>query len=328
MIADAPPGHARYPPRCPWSVGFGASGGAVGRAARDRAGSVETVTGTEDTGAGGHEGRGPEVETAASPQARRRRADTRFAHGTAPPDPARRRTPGAAAARPRRPPSPDAAPPACRARPASAPPSRRACRLAAPAGMGCPGGRRPGRQPPAGCRAPCPPLDPGRHRPYAAAGPGAAAVPASAARVGPPPSPGRSAAPGPAPRPARGGSGAYLLVEVVFLLASALLAVRVLAGGAPSLGVGCSPRAARAHGLRGRRWPLLITRLRGNGPRVDLGLHVVVARRRARPGVRLRRAVRHASRRPCSTSRSSGRTRRRRSARSSAASGPARRSPC
>ena len=61
---DAPPEPARHPPRCPRWCGIRRIGRCRWARRRDPAGSVETVTGTEDTGAGEREGRGPEVETA------------------------------------------------------------------------------------------------------------------------------------------------------------------------------------------------------------------------------------------------------------------------
>lgn len=72
-------------------------------------------------------------------------------------------------------------------------------------------------------------------------------------------------------RPAhRWGLGAYLLVEAVFLLASVLAGALVLGGGPPTAGglaVALGVPTVLAAGTA-----LLITRLRGNGPRIDLHL--------------------------------------------------------
>ena len=90
-----------------------------------------------------------------------------------------------------------------------------------------------------------------------------------------------------APPAHRWGLGAYLLVEAVFLLTAALVAL-LLVGDVPSAGelaVALAVPTVLAAGTA-----LLITRVRGNGPRIDLVLALVVARRRAGPGLRLRRA--------------------------------------
>ena len=73
------------------------------------------------------------------------------------------------------------------------------------------------------------------------------------------------------PRPAhRWGLGAYLLVEAIFLATSLLVGFAVLGAGTPTAGsliVALLVPTALAAGVA-----LLITRLRGNGPVVDLGL--------------------------------------------------------
>jgi len=78
----------------------------------------------------------------------------------------------------------------------------------------------------------------------------------------------------PAPSPTRThrwGLGAYLLVELVFLLVSALIGVFVVGGrtaDAGALAVALAVPTLIAAGLA-----VLITKLRGNGPRADLRLH-------------------------------------------------------
>lgn len=72
------------------------------------------------------------------------------------------------------------------------------------------------------------------------------------------------------PRPHRWGIGAYVLVEVLFLGSSFLIAALLAGHGGPSvaaviLGLSVPTLLAAATAL-------LITRLRGNGPRIDLGL--------------------------------------------------------
>ena len=72
------------------------------------------------------------------------------------------------------------------------------------------------------------------------------------------------------PRTHRWGLGAYLLVELVFLLASAAVGVLVVGDGPPrawALAVALAVPTMIAAGLA-----LLITVVRGNGPRVDLRL--------------------------------------------------------
>jgi membrane protease YdiL (CAAX protease family) len=103
----------------------------------------------------------------------------------------------------------------------------------------------------------------------------AAQQPAPTAASGPPPSPSRH--PGfaltghSAPRTHRWGLGAYLLVELVFLAASAAIGVFVIGREAPQAGtlaIALAVPTMIAAGLA-----LLITRVRGNGPRTDLRLH-------------------------------------------------------
>ena len=118
----------------------------------------------------------------------------------------------------------------------------------------------------------------------------------------------------------RWGLGAYLFVELIFLLASAAVGVLVV-GGAPAqagaLAVALAVPTLIAAGLA-----LLITRVRGNGPRADLRLQLVVVGRAARAGLRARRAVRHAARIDALHVDRRGRTPRPRSARCSVRSRP------
>ena len=79
-------------------------------------------------------------------------------------------------------------------------------------------------------------------------------------------------APQPPRVPHRWGLGAYLLVEVTFLLLSVLLSVLLagrLTSSAGAIALALAVPTVGAAGLT-----LLITRLRGNGPRIDLGLQV------------------------------------------------------
>jgi membrane protease YdiL (CAAX protease family) len=75
----------------------------------------------------------------------------------------------------------------------------------------------------------------------------------------------------PAPRTHRWGLGAYLLVEAVFLLTSVLVGALVVGAGQPLTGgvvaIALSVPTVLAAGVA-----LLITRVRGNGPREDLRL--------------------------------------------------------
>jgi membrane protease YdiL (CAAX protease family) len=268
------------------------------------------VTGTEDTGAGGHEGRGPEVETAASPQATA--ADTPFAPDT--------RSPHAPATELRhaadawQPPATPADTPDARSPHAPAADLRHA---AAPTATAAPDGPPATAVPPfdgafAGVGA-APPVEPSATAvppfdgAFAGVGaapvepsatavtppdglpravppapipeasamtpwgmPGAAAVPASAPGWGPPPSHGPFGPPHPPRAPHRWGLGAYFLVEAVFLLTSALLAYALagsLTSSAWAIALALSVPTLCAAGLAA-----LITRIRGNGPRIDLGL--------------------------------------------------------
>jgi membrane protease YdiL (CAAX protease family) len=68
----------------------------------------------------------------------------------------------------------------------------------------------------------------------------------------------------------RWGLGAYILVEVVFILVSVAVGALIGAGGAPGAGglaIGLAVPTVFAAGTA-----LLITRIRGNGPRTDLRL--------------------------------------------------------
>jgi len=100
--------------------------------------------------------------------------------------------------------------------------------------------------------------------------PGATAVPASAPGWVPPPRHGPFGPPHPPRAPHRWGLGAYFLVEAVFLLTSGLLAYALagsLTSSAWAIALALSVPTICAAGLAA-----LITRIRGNGPRVDLGL--------------------------------------------------------
>jgi membrane protease YdiL (CAAX protease family) len=283
------------------------------------------VTGTEDTGAGEHEGRGPEVETAAPPQATP--ADTPFAPDAWPPQATPADTPFAPDARPPQatpadpgdawPPlatpadtpfAPDAWPPhapAAELRHAAAPTATAAPDVppatAVPPLDGAFAGV--GAAPPVEPSAATVPLDgafagvgaapaepsatavtppdglpraaPPAPIPEASAMtpwgmPGAAAVPASAPGWGPPPRQSLFGPPHPPRAPHRWGLGAYFLVEAVFLLTSALLAYALagsLTSSAWAVALALSVPTLCAAGLAA-----LITRIRGNGPRIDLGL--------------------------------------------------------
>ncbi|MCE3553016.1 CPBP family intramembrane metalloprotease [Pseudonocardia sp. RS11V-5] len=72
------------------------------------------------------------------------------------------------------------------------------------------------------------------------------------------------------PPPHRWGIGAYVLVEVLFLGSSFLIAALLAGRGGPSVAaviLGLSVPTLLAAGTA-----LLVTRVRGNGPRIDLGL--------------------------------------------------------
>jgi membrane protease YdiL (CAAX protease family) len=98
--------------------------------------------------------------------------------------------------------------------------------------------------------------------------PGAATPPAPG--WGPPPRYGPFGPPHPPRAPHRWGLGAYFIVEAVFLLTSALLAYALagsLTSSAWAIALALSVPTICAAGLAA-----LITRIRGNGPRIDLGL--------------------------------------------------------
>jgi membrane protease YdiL (CAAX protease family) len=77
------------------------------------------------------------------------------------------------------------------------------------------------------------------------------------------------AAPSPT-RTHRWGLGAYLLAEVVFLLVSGLISVFAIGDGGPTIGTLIIALAVPT--LLAASIALLITWVRGNGPRIDLGL--------------------------------------------------------
>jgi uncharacterized protein len=109
--------------------------------------------------------------------------------------------------------------------------------------------------------------------PYPSAAPVAGSWPAGnpAAHVPAPPSRRRPSWAAPSPtRTHRWGLGAYLLAEAVFLLASVLIRIFLIGDDQPTVGVliiGLAAPTVLAAGTA-----LLITRLRGNGPRIDLRL--------------------------------------------------------
>ncbi len=97
--------------------------------------------------------------------------------------------------------------------------------------------------------------------------------PHQAAAYGPPPSAPGLFGPPPPPRvPHRWGLGAYVLVEATFLLVSVLLGY--LLGGRVTSSAGAVALALAVPTLCAAGLALLITRIRGNGPRIDLGLQV------------------------------------------------------
>ena len=232
------------------------------------------MTGTEDTGAGGHEGRGPEVETAASPQATA--ADTPFVPDARPPQATPADPPFTSDAWQPHAPTADlrhAAAPTATAAP-DAPPATVPPRDGAFAGVGAvppvePSATavtRPDGLPRVMPPAPTP--EASAMTPWGM--PGAAAVPTSAPGWGPPPRQGPFGPPHPPRAPHRWGLGAYFLVEAVFLLTSALLAYALagsLTSSAWAIALALSVPTLCAAGLAA-----LITRIRGNGPRIDLGL--------------------------------------------------------
>ena len=255
-------------------VAFGASAVPSRRAAATAAGSVETVTGAEDTGAGGHEGRGPEVETAACALAGTRSPAPDVArprHRLRPPQrartaptselarPRRRGTLGTAA-RPRRgpPPPPSAVDGRSQAwrRPRSSRPPRPSHR-------------------PTGCRARAPRSDPGGVGRAPWGMPGAAAVGARAPPGwGPPPGHGPFGPPHP-PRRRTGGASAPTSSSRRCSCWSRPCwptCSRALTSSAGAVALALSVPTVCAAALAA-----LITRIRGNGPRIDLGLRMTAA---------------------------------------------------
>jgi CAAX protease family protein len=222
---------------------------------RRAAGSVECVTGVEDTGIAEPEGHGSDVEsalprpsggidtpfTADTWQPHTSLGDLRPSVSPAP----RQATDGAATDGP----PVDAA----------APPYQR-YEVSDPATYG----------PPAvGQRSSASAGAPDHGQPASAQG-----TPAGVSRWGPPAAhPGRGGLFGPPPPPRaphRWGLGAYFLVEAVFLLVSALLASALagrLTSSAAAVALALSVPTVCAAGLAA-----LITQVRGNGPRIDLGL--------------------------------------------------------
>jgi membrane protease YdiL (CAAX protease family) len=114
-----------------------------------------------------------------------------------------------------------------------------------------------------------PPYPPGPYPPPYQAGPHAAAphtAPHTAPARGRRPS---WAAPSPT-RTHRWGLGAYLVAEGVFLITSVLIGVFVVGDAAPT--ASALALALSVPTVLAAATALLITRLRGNGPRIDLGL--------------------------------------------------------
>ncbi|HEX3257456.1 MAG TPA: CPBP family glutamic-type intramembrane protease, partial [Pseudonocardia sp.] len=254
------------------------------------------MTGAEESGTGEHEGRGPEVETGPPPQATP--ADTPFVPEAWQPHP-----PSAdlrSAASPTATAAPSAVPPldgafagvgaAPRVEPsattvpldgalagvgaAPAEPSAGTVPLdgalagvgAAPVEPSATAATPPDGLPRAVPPAPVP--DAASMTPWGM--PGAATPPAPAPGWGPPPRHGPFGPPHPPRAPHRWGLGAYFIVEAVFLLTSALLAYALagsLTSSAWAIALALSVPTICAAGLAA-----LITRIRGNGPRIDLGL--------------------------------------------------------
>lgn len=250
------------------------------------------MTGTEDAGTGEHEGHDPEVETAPPP--RPTPADTPFTPDTwqphAPADLGPSTPPAAPTdvAAPAAATAPLAAAPTAGASAAATPPA--GAPVAAVAAAGAHGaGAGPAVVPPAealvgtpaaevSATAPTPPDGlphaPAQTAPWGVPGPpgyGPPTAPGSGPPAwGPPPRHGMFGPPHPPRAPHRWGLGAYLLVEAVFLLISALLAFALagrLTTSAWAVALALTVPTVCAAGLAA-----LITRLRGNGPRIDLGL--------------------------------------------------------
>ena len=237
------------------------------------------MTGAEESGTGEHEGSGPEAETASSPQATP--AATPFAADAWPPhapvaDLRHAAAPTATAAPDA--PTATAEPPldAAFAGVGAAPvePSATTVPLdGALAGVGAPPVEPSATAvtPPDGLPRAVPPAPTSEASAMTPWGmPGATAVPASAPGWVPPPRHGPFGPPHPPRAPHRWGLGAYFLVEAVFLLTSGLLAYALagsLTSSAWAIALALSVPTICAAGLAA-----LITRIRGNGPRVDLGL--------------------------------------------------------
>jgi len=240
------------------------------------------VKGAEESGTGEHEGRGPEVETGPPPQATP--ADTPFVpEAWQPHPPSADLRPAAAPTATAAPDPPSAVPPLDGAfagvgATSRAEPSATAAPLdGALAGVGAAPAEPPATAvtPPDGLPRVVPPA------PVPAAAsltpwgmPGAAAPPVAppvaAPGWAPPPRHGPFGPPHPPRAPHRWGLGAYFLVEAVFLLTSGLLAYALagsLTSSAWAIALALSVPTICAAGLAA-----LITRIRGNGPRIDLGL--------------------------------------------------------
>lgn len=115
-----------------------------------------------------------------------------------------------------------------------------------------------------------PPGQPYPLGPYPPAAPNPPAAPYPAPSIGRQPPPRTSwAAPAPT-RTHRWGLGAYLVAEAVFLLTSALVGIVLVGDAGPTAGT--LAVALSVPTVLAATTALLITRVRGNGPRIDLAL--------------------------------------------------------
>ena len=212
------------------------------------------MTGAEDTGTGEHEGHGPEVGTAPPPPTTA--ADTPFTNDTwQPHPPAGELRPHAVSPDPTT--SPDVP---VRGVPVASPAELSAAAPTPPDGLPRAAPLAAGPQVMAPWGVPGPP-------PY---GPAGSELPPGAPGWGPPPRHGIFGSPPPPRVPHRWGLGAYFVVEAVFLLVSALLAYALagsLTSSAWAVALALSVPTVCAAALAA-----FITRIRGNGPRIDLGL--------------------------------------------------------
>ncbi len=225
------------------------------------AGSVERVTGAEDTGTGEHEGHASDVEATLPrhPSAADIPATSDAWQPHAPPPDLRQAESSpvtAAAASPEAPSAPSDG--------LTAAASSEALPVTAP--WGVPGPIGPERSNGAGPQQRYEAGDPAHNPPggqgFSSPGWGPSPTPAGHAGIFGPPLPPRA--------PHRWGLGAYFLVEAVFLLVSALLAYALdgrLTASAGAVALALSVPTVCAAALAA-----LITQIRGNGPRIDFGL--------------------------------------------------------